>query len=349
VFIPLVSFQGFSQTSYKIKKKWDGSYEVTDTRAAQRMLIQGAYNSAPKFKSYRVSPSSNKSSSRNTTKIIVLNQSEKSYASKNNSNITNETKKSDNSDDYKSVKTYSTIPSAIYTTTISKKERLEANQKKIDIKYEFNYQSINNLDISLFLVSYSNDSERYWGKIIDDKTRTRMYTPITPENRINKLNGFIKSINEYSDFGEMILEYPMIKQKQYGTSSKYYVKPIKNENKVKALALEDEDLLYRYNKLNDEYEQFGNWYRGKFEVFRNKRNKAKKLQSKLNEVIAEINSKYDRANKQYLVIEYGSGLIGHYNTPSKYIKIKKPNGRVLYEAIYKNYSMIELVEELFVN
>ena len=53
LFIAFVSFQGFSQTSYKIKKKYDGSYEVTDTRAAQKMLIQGAYASAPKFKSYR--------------------------------------------------------------------------------------------------------------------------------------------------------------------------------------------------------------------------------------------------------------------------------------------------------
>ena len=171
-----------------------------------------------------------------------------------------------------------------------------------------------------------------------------------------KVKGFINSINQYSDFGGKILEYPMTKPKNFYTSPKFVVKPIKNENKVKALTLEDEDLLYRYNKLHDELQQYGNWYDDgtngeKFVAFSSRPSgkKAKKLQPKLNEVIAEINSKYARENKQYLVIEYDSGYIGEYRIPSKYIKIKNENGRVLYEAIYKNYSMVELVEELFVN
>jgi hypothetical protein len=325
------------------------------------MLIQGAYASAPKFKSYRVNPSSNrsynKSSSNNTNKnyIIVLNQSEKSYASENNSNITNETKKSDNSDkkDYKYVKTYTVKTREQIQREY--KERLEARQKKVNIIYEFNYQSLNNQDVTRFFIVHNENAYRYWRRgvpvsgVVDGYLVNK--SDFSEESIKARVNLFIKSINEYSDFGGKVLEYPIIKQlKEFqGRSGRYDYKTIKNENKAKALALEDEDLLYRYNKLNDEYEQFTYWYNGEFRVLHKKRNKVKKLQPKLNEVIAEINSKYARENKQYLVIEYDSGYIGEYRIPSKYIKIKNENGRVLYEAIYKNYSMIELVEEFFVN
>ena len=361
LFIPLVSF---GQT-YKIEKNYDGSYEVTDTRAAQRMLIEGAYTSAPKFKSYRINPSSNqsynKSSSRsssnytNNNYIIVLNQSEKSYASESNSNVTNEIKKSDNSDkkDYKYVKTYKVKTKEQIQREY--KEKLEARQKQVNIIYEFNYQSLNNQDVTRFFIVHNENAYRYWGGtpvkgggVLVNKS------DFSKESIKARVNLFIKSINEYSDFGGKILEYPMTKPKNFFTSSKFVVKPIKNENKVKALTLEDEDLLYRYNKLYDELQQYGNWYDDgtngeKFVAFHKDRNKAKRLQPKLNEVIAEINSKYAKENKQYLVIEYDSGYIGEYRIPSKYIKIKNPDGRVLYEAIYKNFSMIELVEELFVN
>ena len=55
ILISLFSFNDLiSQSTYTIKKKWDGSYEVKDKYAASKALIQGAYRSAPKFQSYKI-------------------------------------------------------------------------------------------------------------------------------------------------------------------------------------------------------------------------------------------------------------------------------------------------------
>ena len=339
LFIPIVSF---GQT-YKIKKKWDGSYEVRDTRAAQNMLIRGAYYSAPKFTSYKINPSSNRSynnsssrrESNNTNNYItILNQSEKNYASKNNSNITNETKKSDNSvkKNYKYIKTYNVTTRA----QIEKKriEKLKKFDKNIDIIYEFDFEALNENKIDKFII-YPG-SKKYWDKLSDLST---VYSP-TIGRMINRspseengiiVNSFFNSIIEYSDFTKVNIKSSLDSEISYMIDE-----------------INDKELEDNLNKLSIELKSKYSWFNIKSNCYSKRCNKAREIYNQINDIKANIRDKW-HSKFSHLKIEYHYGFIGKHLLPCHYIKIKNENARVLYEALYKNFSMIELIEELFVN
>jgi len=345
ILISLFSFNDLiSQSTYTIKKKWDGSYEVKDKYAASKALIQGAYRSAPKFQSYKIDtrPHNVKSYSKNTRSssnqninnyIIILNQSEKNYSNKDNSNISIEKKKPeiDKKQDYKYIKTYK-----VKTRAQIEKERIE-NLKKfdknIDIIYEFDFKTLNEKKIDKFFI-YSG-SKKYWDELsglstVYSTNFGRMINRSTTEENKNIVNSFFNAIIEYSDFTKENIK----------SSLDFELSDMINE-------INDKESEENLNKLSYQLKSKYPWFNIKDNCYSKRCNKAREIYNQINNLKADIRDKW-HSKFSHLKIEYHYGFIGNHLLPCHYIKIKQSDGRVLYEALYKNYTLIELIEELFV-
>ena len=342
----IISNQNLSQ-SYRVKNNFDGTIDIYNPREGQKALIKGAYDAAPKFVDYgkvflenyqktynnrvKNSKSSKKNISTNNNRnyIVILNQSGEGYIKKRKYDDQEQPEKiRNNPKNYSSKKTY--VVKSKEQIIKERKEKLEAEEKKIEIIYKLDTNFVSNKKIEKLFISKSKSASQYWGVEV---TTSSGPAKIKSIDYLDKKDGVHPKI---LDFKSSIIEYSDYEQK---------VEVYKSQNHSKIMTINDYNLLSKYyrimNKYGEGYERIknNNSYSFRSDV---------KCIKKIDSFEEKINIEWSNFDKEYLIIEYDSGKIGKYYIDSQYIKIKNSNGKVLFEAIYKNYTLKELVKELFV-